>query len=316
MKAWWTIGLGVWGFATLAGCRGASHDVGDTLPEECMGAHDCECPGGGPSQSRCEEDGSEVCDCVCSDFEPTPTNDDFEICSGSANGAWELTSVDPSPIAGKDIVHNCRDVQVAEGQPLHWLMILGDEAEAQVSRSTELLDLQMLASCADPQHTCERLSGSWDKNECGACQAQLELGGIEDDNASWHTSGGHLRISYPLFRDNGSVRMDDYEYCVKDNTLTLRSYLLGVTYTLERRYVTGTRDACLARSLDACEELDGCHEGRCAGYAECALWATRDECDEHACTWSAELCGGIHTKLCAVADYGVDPGCTVSESAP
>jgi hypothetical protein len=314
---WWAIGLGVWCITTLAGCQGPSTDTESSAPEECVGGQDCECPGGGASRSRCEDDGGEVCDCVCADFAPTPTNDDFEVCSGDASGAWQLTSVDPSPIAGRDVVHGCPDVQVAEGQALDWLMILGDAGEAQVSRSTELIDLQILASCADPQHTCERLSGTWEENECGTCQSQLKLGGVKDDDASWHSFGGHLRISYPVLRAIGSDRMDDdYEYCVKDGTLTLRSYLMGVTYTLEHRYVTGTRDACLPRSLDACEELDGCHQGRCAGYAECALWATQDECDEHSCSWSAELCGGIHTKLCALADYGVEPGCTVSESAP
>ncbi len=110
-----------------------------------------------------------------------------------------------------------------------------------------------------------------------------------------------LRIDHTALRANGSFPSFTYQYCVSENALTLRAYPMGATYTFERRYLSGNADACLARSVEACEDLDGCHQGSCRGaFADCALAETQTECEDVAnATPSCQTAGRARRALLA-----------------
>lgn len=299
----------------LAGC--SSDSKPQTASEtKCEGGNTCKCPKLGASITRCMDDGSEVCDCPCSDFQPTKLTTGFESCKGPVSGAWELTSVDLSQVATDDGVEGCLGAQVDEPEPLTWLMYVGNGDVAEVARATETIELRQPISCVDPTKTCDALGSDWSEDSCGACAREFTIPGAIDDNASWSAQKSIFRISRPDVPQSVSL---DYEYCPPgDGTLALRTWLEPhVIYHFAQRYLTGTSDSCLDRSSGACEKLDGCHVGRCNGTAACPPLDNQTDCEaESLCTWTPDKCGGIPTKICSIKDYGVDPDCVVSEMAP
>jgi hypothetical protein len=240
---------------------------------------------------------------------------EFDACAGEPFGVWESDSITaPSltlrlyqrdRLGGVNFAGTCPtqvDELVTRGKVRLSLLDGGDAVMtgSPVSLSYRLLD-ECVQETVDQSCTQLELNGKCTKT-CGICQCDL-MGNTFDGEGTWSRQGSTLTLSL--------ANVWSLDYCVQGDRLMLRD-IDGLVLELHRLNLFSSPAACAGRSPEAC--VRGCALGVCEGGVLCEAAMNEASCtNRQGCTWNAESCVG-QPEPCELADYGVVPGCDLTDT--
>lgn len=321
--------LGLVVAAALAlGCGASSNGGGNpslgSASPSCESGLSCNCNSGKSSLTVCDEQGQQTCDCPsCPAFAPGKSG--FKSCGGADGvaaalyGTWELKShdlselqafFDYSDVLGTNASGTC-DSEAQELTKPSMTLILEDGGNASVHWMDDAISYSVLESCvaAAVPVDCATFK-TCQVTACGLCECTTTLGGVANDAATWSTTGSTLLLN------ELSDLQATFDYCLEGDQLTLQDSHSKEVLVLTRTAKLGTPSACATRSAKRCENDGACHLGACVGTG-CPTIESEAACTNQAgCTWNSSACSGTPKAECAVADYGLVPGCGKSTIPP
>lgn len=277
----------------------------------------CTCGDGRQGKTTCP--GGTMCDCsACPTFDVgTPAA--FEPCGGDPFGTWRTTGDQATglstPIykAGASMPSGACKLQVETGSPVDLRLELDDGGAAQLYASQGAVKTELLESCLKmiTGGGCDTLQGlvgeslTCSTHACGICECTSPAS-TTADKGTWSRTGTTLTV---MTQSGGGLAAD---YCVQGDTMTLRTKA-GEVVTMKLSAKVGTPTACASRTT-GCMTGTGCHFGVCSGGAACSPATSEATCtNKSGCTWDPSACGGTAPAACALADYGVVPGCVFAD---
>jgi hypothetical protein len=293
-------------------------DMQEPEPEPtpvCHSGDDCECADGRPGTSACDG-GEAVCDCdSCPQYAP----DDavrFEACGGEPFGVWQSEEISapgfalellrPDALGNYSSAGNCptQVTDLTAQSSLRLALLDGGDAvlagAAGISLSFKLLDACVQEKVAQ---SCTELRLNGDCVEtCGVCECDV-TGGSMDSEGTWSRHGSTLSMSL-----SNQWTMD---YCVTGDEMVVRDSA-GILIKMRRINLFSSPTACADRSPEVCNR--GCSPGACVGGETCEAASDETNCtNRQGCTWDRESCVG-QPEPCNLADYGIVPGCDLTET--
>jgi hypothetical protein len=296
-------------------------DQGDEpTVRECTAGLSCACGQGQPGSTVCEA-GFSRCEC-----EPCPgleVSDAPSVngCGGEPFGNWRLTHVEwgrsqlQLSVFG-DPVGSCDMMMTAVGdEPPRLLMSLYEGGRAEYFSESAPVKISYSESCVTSkvsQFTCgaDTWQGVSNCNvDCDICTCDSYTGSTEAEDGTWARTQEELSLQ--LFGKASS-----FAYCATDNQLELSTP--GAHFVFERVTKLSKPLACAERSATTCltGEPGTCQLGACEGGPTCAGADSEGVClTLSGCTWDASACWGLEQQICRLADFGVVPGCEITNEA-
>lgn len=277
----------------------------------CSEGQPCSCPPGKSGKTTCVA-GSQSCECVACPSLETKTAPAIAACEGDPFGVWRLkelelgTSLITLSSFGETLGH-CEVVYDTPATLPRSLMALEDGGHASYVLGPVLFKAHWSEACVtDFVESLSCGAKGWSdvfdcELSCDICSCNTRF--KTPTYNQWSRTSTKLSVS-PL----GAVM--DFDYCAKDGQLSLANHEARLVY--ERVFPIDTPKPCAARSADECGRGEGCYLGACVGSAECEKRTTESSClTTQDCSWNAAACSGV-AKPCALADYGVVPGCDLA----
>ena len=300
---------------------GAPPDGGAQPDRGCQTGELCRCEDGRNGLTTCVA--SAPCDCsACSPLTPDVTPE-FSACGGEPFGSWELESADFS-MPSIDLFYlqdNIAVYKVAscwaeteEVAPNGARLVLEDGGTARFWFPLVSIERRIdpTAGCVFTGLTCPEVYASSNASrcvnvDCGQCTCTSTSGIGQFEAGFWSRTGSTLAVGATSTAMN--IRVD---YCVTGDRLVLHA--ISAHYVLKRAEFSGVPDACAARSATNCTSSAACRLGECVGAGDCTGATAEANCtNRQGCNWDTSRCAGTAPARCALPDYGVVPGCAVSD---
>jgi hypothetical protein len=294
----------------------------DPSPEPaCLTGASCSCGNGETGALRCGQ-ATSSCDCAaCPPFEPT-TRTAFKACGGAPEGTWLTRSYDLSGVVAHFAVAllgasesiTC-PADFSELAAPDLRLVLNLSGSAEIAYTAPDLYGTVLESCiqAELGRSCEQFPQCNDTG-CGTCGCGFAKSDLASAAERWDQNEATLTVG-PL----------TFDYCVKDEAMTLVNRADGVMFELERVVVPepkcsgtpaecgineteqdcrlvrgcGAQTACVGDAVRTCDYLvdvctlcpAGCDcqfdvgQSQCAGVAHCQDMQTNADCAGLGCAW-------------------------------
>lgn len=320
----WFVGVAALWVCSFIGCSSGGSNgpttAPETIPDEptpktCAPGKACSCPAGQSGTTLCT-DGEATCDCkACAGLElkNAPT---VAACGGEPFGVWRLTKLElgSTPLSLSsfgEALGSCTSMLDTPAQVPHALMSLQDGGRVEYVTEETPTKAHWSNSCVTsklPSLSC----GSKDwigvfncTLSCDTCTCDTRLG-IPDPDLRYQWQRTETTLSISQFGDSST-----FEYCAKDGKLSLSG--AGALLEYEQVFTVDTPAPCEGRSADQCALGTGCKPGSCDGSDACLRLASASQClTTQGCHWNAEACRGV-PEHCALADFGVVPGCDFAD---
>ncbi len=332
-KVFGCVGLGLL-LLTAACSSDGKNEPGPDRPYEpgpgpvishCQGGS-CDCKGGLKGQNLCIDD-QDVCSCTgCEGEAPRDVPTTFQACGGEPFGTWVLTEADVSAVkahfarqvlGGELMMAACPATTTLLGTP-NVLLKLDDGGSGAGTITGFGVSVLVMSECAaQVGQACGEFKGCEEDSACGTCHCSMSaVNESPPDSLSWSRTGAQLSLMLGTTPAN-------YEYCVDGDTLSLYVPETELVLRLQRTYAFGEPLPCAERAVDKCSGAsaiaqDNCHVGICTGApAGCANASDEAGCtNQQGCSWDTSQCSGNSAQYCGLDDYGVIPGCELSDQPP
>ncbi len=285
----------------------------------CTPDEPCTCSSGNTGKLTCEGNRA-VCACApCPEYKDTPSS--WTACGGEPFGRWRAVStviekatlqIDRDDGLSKTLLGTCPGEVRQQPPDLRMVIELRDGGAAKLSMGALNFSFAVKESCVRSYSSngCSDLKvsgGSCSSEACGNCACEV-TGGLAEGDGGWSRNGNTLRLTTDLF-------LIEVDYCVSGDQLTLHDPS-GVLITMERAHVSGQPTSCGSRAPEECKLGGGCGVGSCVGGSKCGGAHTSSACGTlQGCSWDSTSCVGAPPSSCALADYGVVPGCVFIEGS-
>jgi hypothetical protein len=259
-----------------------------------------------------------MCEC-----EPCPGLDVTDApsvsgCGGEPFGSWQLTQVEwgrsqlELSVAGQ-AAGSCDIMTKQVGdQPPRVLMSLYEGGAAEYFSETSKTTVSWSESCVTSkvsQFGCG--SKAWSgvsecKVDCDTCTCNSFSAASNVEQATWQRTQEALTLE--LFG-----RAMEFAYCVSGDKVELSAP--GAYLVFERITKLAKPADCSDRTAMSClaGEPQTCELGACTGGPSCEAAFSEGTClTTSGCSWDAAACTGLAQAECHLADFGVVPGCELT----
>lgn len=305
-----------------AGAGGALTDGGGTSGGSgaCTEGLSCLCDDGREGETQCSS-GSQSCSCEsCPAFTPGTESVPFTPCGGEPFGVWRSTSNEMSSLmiglySGSSTAETCLTELESQDSPMDFRLELNSGGTGRLYTAGPRVTFQLLNSCSQDAIGigCEELEApgnqptTCSEGQCGICTCTSEKSPNSWSNLTWSRSGSELT----LLADGDQPFT--LSYCA-GNRVMMVQLSERETVTMALTALSGSPLACEQRSESECLLSYGCRMGACVGESSCNSAESEADCtNQMGCTWDPTKCAGQATGKCSLGDYGIVPGCDMTD---
>jgi hypothetical protein len=273
----------------------------------------CELPG---------QKGTVACDatgrrCECEACEPFQTKDTPSVtsCDGAPVGTWRLMEARWGTaqlhVGDETGTKGACDLNYTplSDEPPRMLMRLHEGGKAEYFSESTPMRVAYEETCATDKSsvaTCGAAGGTNCSLDCNVCSCDATVTGVDIPDGNWSRTSEVIALG--VFE-----KAPRFTYCATDDKLELSA--LGLYLAFERVVELSKPAPCSDRLPDECavSESSTCSLGACVGADKCVAADLEGDClTLQGCQWREDRCRGESQVGCALAEYGVVPGCELT----